>query len=202
MGGSQLQVCHALTRSLLALLGGALQPGQPRNTRPPSVLCLSASHPGRSEVLQRWDQAGERISWRKPRASWVWLSKWALCQFPLMVSPSSMLGPWASSSFMSSPGVGRRRGRLLACPVHTDFLSFPLQLQLQRVATAWIYPEPQEGTDGQSHRVTGSCFLRGSCCFRYCAVAWLFGISSSCSGACGPICGARGDSALPRAALL
>lgn len=130
--------------------------------------------------------------------SWAWLYKWALCQFPLMVSPSSTLGPRASNSCMSSPGVGRRRGRLLACPFHTDFLPSHLQLQLQRLATAWISPEPQEGTDGQSHRVTQSCFLRGSCCSRYGAVAWSFGVSPSCSGACG----ARRDPALPRAALL
>lgn len=80
------------------------------------------------------------------------------------------LGSQAFSTCRSSPGVARREGRLLPCSFHADFLPSFLQLQLQRLAPAWVSPEPQEGTDGQSCRVTGSCFLRGSCCTRYGAV--------------------------------
>lgn len=162
----------------------------------------------------------EIISWMKHWASWALLYKGALVQFPLVMS-SSELGPCAWGSMvqlcMSSTGVGRRRERLPTA----DFLPSHSQPQLRTLVTAcWISPGPQKEPDGWTCSLTGSCFLRGNCCFRYHAVACLFGIflwllppaghngwslstePYSTYGALGPICGARGDPALLGAALL
>lgn len=112
-------------------------------------------------------------------ASWTLLCKGALLQFPLVLS-SSELGPCALGSMvqlcMSSTGVGRKRERLPTCPFHADFLPSRSQPQLRTLVTVcWISPGPQEELDGWTCRLTGSYFLRGNCCFRYCAIAWLFG---------------------------
>lgn len=157
-------------------------------------------------------------------ASWTLLCKGALLQFPLVLS-SSELGPCALGSMvqlcMSSTGVGRKRERLPTCPFHADFLPSHSQPQLRTLVTVcWISPGPQEELDGWTCRLTGSCFLRGNCCFRYCAIARLFGVFLwllpstghngwslsaelySTYGALGPICRAKGDPALLEAALL
>lgn len=66
-------------------------------------------------------------------------------------------------------------GEVPSLPLHTDFLLPYLQLQVRMLA-CWISPEPQEGMDRHIYRSTGIHFQKGTCCSRYCALVWSFGV--------------------------